>query len=214
MVAAIFPSSVFASSTASLTNGQYDKYNTRHSNNMSDKKMLHQETIDTLNNYVLVKSDGTMYFNIPQDVYNKLGDEQIKLAQKCLDATNNSILNGKLVATANGTLYASNDRNGYLQEAPSGVEYYWWGISTTWTQSEAAQLESTLYNMSLGASAGTVAFGVAGIAVPFLEGVAIGCGLGSAYYSTIASQIGIYNNPKGIRLDISYTGSFSVYAQP
>jgi hypothetical protein len=209
LFATLFSNGILADSP----NSQSSSQQSRGYNQSSGQNVFEQNTIDTLNNYVEVNSNGILYFNIPADVSNQLGLDQIQMAQKCLDLTNAKISNKQLAVTENGTIYNPNDDSEYTQAYESGYQYYWWGLRTWWTQSQATQGAYNLTQMALGFGISAGASAAAGFFFPFFFGFAIGLGVGAAYYNEVAASMNYYNNYRGIILDINYWLTYSCYSQ-
>lgn len=178
------------------------------STNYNEPKMVSKEKFEEMKKevykYLVLNEDGTI--GISRKMPKSLNYEyNLDSLQKHFDYLNQMVENGEISINPDFTINQPQTRGGVNK-----VVNYWWGVSEWYSYSTArhnAKIASQYSNALVGSSILIGAFSkIGGIAV----------GLGSVYWSTLATNMNYVNDgngQRGIVIDMNWAGIYSIYSQ-
>ena len=193
------------------------------SENMEQKALEVQKTIDLFEEYLIVDEEGFINENeIPKEVVKTVDTAIYQELSGLVDDTNEKIADGDITVTDALTVIDLDDEELVVQGGKvTKLVSHWWGfdlyMSKTVTKKTANLLANTSFGAGVLSAAGGVAFAIAaftgGSAAPFIGLGAAFATLGDKYCGAISRSLKAHNNSRGTILSVTKAAVYWVAKQ-
>lgn len=178
------------------------------------------EFIEEADDYVEVSEEGIIEFNIPDELADKISEEEYNAYLEGIANINQLIEDGELSITENGTIYESDNEELVVQGGNvDDFEWHWWGVRRYASHNSASDIA---YKLNKAGSRAGYILTIAGVVALFVpEGlvklvagcISIGAGFAWAYFCDVANDINYYNGSRGVIIDVTWVLYFDVCSQ-
>ncbi|MEG8980468.1 hypothetical protein [Priestia megaterium] len=167
-----------------------------------------EQMIETLDKYIYAEDNQIKTEQIPQSVYDKFGEENVKSILSGIKELNVEAKNDELVITDNKTIYETDDDGFTVQGGVNKVVYKWYGRVRYFSTSAAKDFEYQCYKVAAGSA------GVAAVTAFFSAGsTALFGGLTSWYFTNLALDVNHANSSRGIIVHVTWASAYWIDKQ-
>ncbi|MDR7002448.1 hypothetical protein [Neobacillus niacini] len=164
-----------------------------------------QEMISTLDKYISADDNQFNVSNIPDNVYNEFGTENVNNLLDGVKDLNELAKDGEVIITDNETVYDTDDTSFDVQGGVNKIVWRWYGRQSFMSTSRANSFAYDCRQVSYGA------MGVGAVAAYFSFGTtALFGGLTGIYFTKLADDVAMRNSghTRGIIVNMTWSAAY------